>query len=117
MPTRIGWPDSGCVATGRGRASSLSAPSRSIASGGAPGGREGRFGVAAGCHQLAGVAALRIVRAADEGAELPEPQRELAVAAARAGAGLRAVGARREDVRRQQIVEGIEDLGGAQLLG
>ena len=68
-------------------------------------------------HQLTGVAAFGVVRAADEGAELAELERQLAVAAVRAGARVGAVGFRREDVRREEIVEGVEDLGRAQVLG
>src|SRR4051812_28486576 len=44
-----------------------------------------------GRRELAGVLALRIVRASDEGAELAELQRELACAAIRADPGIAAI--------------------------
>src|SRR5690606_31736883 len=53
--------------------------------------------------ELARIAALRIVRAADERAVLAELQRQRAVAAARAGARVRAVLARREGDRREVL--------------
>src|SRR5262249_8291704 len=60
------------------------------------------FRVAFARHrERAGEAALGIVRAADEGAEPPELEREAAAFAARAFARVDAVGARREDMRRQ----------------
>src|SRR5260370_23317239 len=64
------------------------------------------------------IAAVRIVRAADEGAELAELERELAGAAHRASARIAAVGARREDVRAEHLVERVDhlaDLGGPDL--
>ena len=67
-------------------------------------------------RELAGVAAFRIVRAADEAAELAELERQLAGLAVRALARIGAVRARREQVRRQHLVERVDDLGDAQLL-
>src|SRR6185436_13770637 len=51
------------------------------------------------------VAAIGIVRAADEGAELSGLQIELAGAAGRALPDIAAIGARRVDVRPQHVVE------------
>ena len=72
------------------------------------------------CHwrvaELARVAALRIVGAADEGAVFAEPQRQIAGAAFRADARIGAVVARREDQRRQFLVERVEHVGDAQFL-
>src|SRR6185503_18450348 len=69
--------------------------------------------------QLARELAGRIVRAADEGAELAELQAEAAVGAGRAGA--RALGAGivigGEEVRPQLLVELVEHLADTQLLG
>src|SRR6185312_6279273 len=66
--------------------------------------------------KLHGVAAFRIIRAADEGAEFAELQRELAAAATGAAAGVRAVRLGREDVVRQKLVEGVQHLRNAQVL-
>ena len=76
------------------------------------------FGRAAGCRigKLHRVAALGIVRAADEGAELAQLQRELAFAAVRAATRVGAVGLGREDMVGQHLVEGIEHLGDAEVL-
>src|SRR5262249_52400566 len=67
-------------------------------------------------RERTGVAALRIIRAADEGAELAELERQAAVAAHGALARIAAVGARWEDVRRQHVVEDIDDLADLQVL-
>jgi hypothetical protein len=75
------------------------------------------FALDAGGGELAGELAFRVVRAADEGAELAELQRELARPAGRAGARIGAVAAVREDVGPEQLVEGFQHLGGAQILG
>ena len=66
--------------------------------------------------ERAGVTAFRIVRAADEGAELAGLQIELAGAAGRALPDIAAIGARRIDVRPQHVVERIQHLGNAQVL-
>ena len=66
--------------------------------------------------ELAGVAAFRIVGAADEAAELAELEREPAAFAVRALARIGAVRARREQVRRQHLVERVDHLRDAQLL-
>src|SRR6185503_1990790 len=60
--------------------------------------------------------AFRIVRAADEGAEASGFQRQLPRAALRALAPRRAIGARREDVRLEQVVERVEHDAVAHLL-
>ena len=73
--------------------------------------------VLAGHGELAGVAALGIVRAADEGAELAELQRQPAVAAGRALARIAALGAGREDVRAEQFVQRLEHLGDTEVVG
>ena len=63
-----------------------------------------------------GMAAFRIVAAADEGAELAGLQIELAGAAARALPGIAAILARRIDVRTQHLVEHVEHLRDFQIL-
>ena len=60
--------------------------------------------------ERAGVAAFRIVRAADEGAELAGLQLQPAGAAARALPRIAAVLARRVDVRAEHLVERVEHL-------
>src|SRR5262249_36499815 len=65
----------------------------------------------AGHRERAREAALGIIRAADEGAKLAELEREPAAFAARAFARIDAVGARRENVRRQHFVERVDHLG------
>ncbi len=62
-----------------------------------------------------GVAALRIVGAADEGAETAGLQAEPARAAGGADARIGPVRTRREDHRAERVVEGVEHLGDAQL--
>ena len=62
-------------------------------------------------------AALGIVRAADEGAELAELQRQLPLVAGGAEARVGAVRAGGEDVRPEQLVEAVEHLARAQVLG
>ena len=66
--------------------------------------------------QRAGVAAFRIVRAADEGAELSGLQIELAGAAGRALPDVAAIGAGGVDMRPQHVVERIQHLGDAEIL-
>ena len=66
--------------------------------------------------ERAGIAAFRIVRAANEGAELSGLQIELAGAAGRALPDIAAVGAGRVDVRPQHVVERIQHFGDAQIL-
>src|SRR5579863_5461255 len=61
-------------------------------------------------------AALGIVRAADEGAVFAELQRQHALVAERAEAGIGAVGAWWKNMRTQQLVEAVEDLRGAEVL-
>src|SRR6185312_4673131 len=63
-----------------------------------------------------GVAAFRIVRAADKGAELAGLEVELAGAAGRALANVAAIRAGRIDVRAQHVVEHVEHFGDAQIL-
>ena len=75
------------------------------------------IGVLARDGELAGEAALGIVRAADEGAELAELERQPAVAAGRALARVAALGARREDVRAEQLVQRLQHLGDAEVVG
>src|ERR1700722_5203911 len=72
-------------------------------------------GLAVG-RERAGVAAFRIIRTADEGAELSGLEVELAGAASRALPDIAAILARRIDVRSQHVVERIEHLGDAQVL-
>ena len=67
-------------------------------------------------RERAGIAALRIIRAADEGAEFGKLQREPAGAAGRARPRIAAVRARRKQMRRQQRVERIDHLGDFQIL-
>src|SRR5262245_52526319 len=67
-------------------------------------------------RELAGIAALRIVRAADEAAELAELERQPAGLAIRTLARVAAVLARRKQVRRQHLVERVDHLGDPQLL-
>src|SRR5208282_570008 len=67
-------------------------------------------------RQDAGVFALGIVRAADEGAELAELQRQLPLPAHRAEAGVDAVAAVGKDVRPEELVEAVEHLARAQVL-
>ncbi len=69
-----------------------------------------------GIGKLQGVAALGVVGAADEGAELAQLQRQLALAAVRAVAGIGAVGLGREDMVLQRLVQRIEHFGDAQVL-
>src|SRR5262249_7986359 len=68
-------------------------------------------------RELAGEAALGVVRAADEGAELAELQRQPAVAARRALARVAALGTGGEDVRAEQFVERLQHLGDAKVVG
>src|SRR5262249_14370251 len=63
-----------------------------------------------------GVAAFRIVRAADEGAELAGLEIELAGAAGRALPDVAAIRTRRIDVRPQHVVEHVEHFGDAKVL-
>src|SRR5262249_34514261 len=72
--------------------------------------------VAVARRKLAGVAAFRIVGAADEAAELAELERELAGLAIRALARIAAVLARREQMRREHLVERVNNLGNTQFL-
>src|SRR6476660_2616456 len=72
-------------------------------------------GLAVG-RERAGVTALRIIGAADEGAELSGLEVELPRPAARALPGIAAILARRIDVRSQHVVERIEHLGDAEIL-
>ena len=67
-------------------------------------------------RKLAGELAFRIVGAADEAAEPAELQPDPAVRAVRALARIAAVLARREQVRRQHLVERVDHLRDAQLL-
>src|SRR5581483_10941902 len=67
-------------------------------------------------RKLPGELALRIVGAADEAAEPAELESEPAGTAVRAFARIGAVLARREQVRRQHLVERVDNLGDAQLL-
>ena len=67
-------------------------------------------------RQRAGVAAFRIIGAADKRAELAGLEIELAVAAAWALPGIAAILARRVDVRPQHVVQRIQHLGDAQIL-
>ncbi len=67
-------------------------------------------------RQHAGVFALGIVRAADEGAELAELQRKLAGGAGGAGARIAAVGLGGENMRTEEFVEAVEHLARAQVL-
>src|SRR2546430_3980719 len=67
-------------------------------------------------RERAGVTALRIIRAADEGAEFSGLEVEPPRPAARALAGIAAVLARSIDVRPQHLVERIEHLGDAEIL-
>src|SRR5262249_6414546 len=66
--------------------------------------------------ELPGKAAFRIVRAADESAELADLQAELAVGAGWAFARVTAVCGRRKDERAENLVDRIEDLRDTQLL-
>ena len=66
--------------------------------------------------ELAGELAFRIVGAADEAAEPAELEADPAVRAVRALARIAAVLARREQVRRQHLVERVDHLRDAQLL-
>ncbi len=68
-------------------------------------------------RKLAGIVAFRIVRAADEGAVFSELQRQVARAADPADARVAAVFALRENQRRQSLVQRVEHIGDAQLLG
>src|SRR5262249_43272545 len=63
-----------------------------------------------------GVAAFRIVRAADKGAELAGFQVQPAGAAGRALPHVAAIRARRIDVRTQHLIECIQHLGDAEVL-
>src|SRR4029077_4304132 len=66
--------------------------------------------------ERAGVAAFRIIRAADEGTKLSGLQIEPAGPAGRTLSGVTAILARRIDVRPQHVVEGIKYLGNAEIL-
>src|SRR5205807_3571251 len=66
-------------------------------------------------RELAGIAALGVIGAADEAAELAELERKPPAFAARAFARIAAVRARRKEVRRQHLVERIDHLGDAKL--
>ena len=72
-------------------------------------------GLAVG-RERTGVTAFRIIRAADEGAELAGLQIELAGAAGRALPDVAAIRARRIDVRAQHVVERIQHFGDANIL-
>src|SRR5262249_14220729 len=72
--------------------------------------------VAVARRQLARIATIRIIAAADEAAELAELEREPPGLATRACARIGAVGARRKEMRRQHLVERVNDLGDPQLL-
>ena len=61
-------------------------------------------------RQRPGVAALRIIRAADERAELAQLERELAIAAGRTDPRIDAIGALRVEMLRQQRIERVDDL-------
>src|SRR6202023_3735311 len=63
------------------------------------------------------IAAFGIIRAADEGAEFGEFQPQPAVAAGRAYARIGAVLARREQMRRQHLIERVDHAGNLQILG
>ncbi len=65
--------------------------------------------------QLAGEAAFGIVRAADEGPELADLQRQHPRSAGWAQARVRPVALVGEDVRAQRLVQRVEHVGGAQL--
>ena len=67
-------------------------------------------------RQRAGELAFWIIRAADEGAELGQFQRQLSGVAGRAGARIAAVALVWKNVRREQVVEIVEHLRGAQIL-
>src|SRR5262249_20479875 len=67
-------------------------------------------------HELARIAAFRIVAAADKAAELAELERETPSLAARAFARIDTIRAWRKKVRRQHLVERVDDLGDPQLL-
>ena len=69
-----------------------------------------------GIRELHRVAALGVVRAADESAELAELQRQLASTAIGAAARIAAIGLGREDMVGQHDVEGVENLRDAQVL-
>src|SRR5262249_10789648 len=67
-------------------------------------------------RELARVAALGVIGAADETAEFAELEREPAGLATRAFARIGTVRARRKQMRCQHLVERVDDLGDAQLL-
>src|SRR6185312_12661009 len=67
--------------------------------------------------EAARVAAFRIVGAADEGAELAEPDAEPPGLAAGADARIVAIVVGGEEMRPQFLVKGIDDLGDAEVLG
>ncbi len=67
--------------------------------------------------KLTGEIAVRIVRAADEGAVFAEFQRQVAGAADLADTRIAAVLPLRENQRRQRLVERVEHVGDAQFLG
>src|SRR4029079_6899738 len=73
--------------------------------------------VGRGNGELAGVAALRIVRAADEGAIFAQLKIQRAVAAIGAGARIAAIALVREDMGAEQVGQRVQHLGGAQILG
>src|SRR6185503_766621 len=65
---------------------------------------------------LARVSAVRIVRAADEGAELADLERQLTVAAGRALTRISSLGAWWKDMGCQNFIQRVENIGDAQLL-
>ncbi len=67
--------------------------------------------------ERARIRAFGIIGAADEGAIFAELQRQLSCAAGRAGARIRAIFLRRENMWRKELVEAVEHLSGAQILG
>src|SRR4029453_12628063 len=72
--------------------------------------------VAVARRGVARIGTLRQLAAADEAAELAELEREPAGFAAGAFAWIGAVRARREEVRRQHLVERVDHLGDPKLL-
>ena len=73
--------------------------------------------IGGGDGEGARIAAFRIVRATDEGAELAELQRELAVAAGRAHPRIGTVDLLREDIVAEDAVERLQHVADAQVLG
>src|SRR5262249_2940820 len=74
------------------------------------------FRAAVGWRERARIAALGIIAAADEAAELAELEREPAGLTAWAFARIGTVRARRKQMRRQHLVECVDDLRDTQLL-